>query len=124
MTGIVIFAHGSTVEEANQAVYAVAGSMAQAGGYSLVEVAFLDCAPPDLAEAVRRLAERGAGRVLVIPYFLTLGTHLQRDLPQIVEEIARVHQGVEIRVARPLDEHPHLVEILQDRAAEGLGDWK
>jgi sirohydrochlorin ferrochelatase len=53
--------------------------------------------------------------VLVLPYFLTLGIHLQRDLPKLVEDVGRLH-GVPIRVAAPLDGHPGLSRILVERA--------
>jgi sirohydrochlorin ferrochelatase len=121
-TGIVIFAHGSRIESANEAVRAVAAEMAREGGFELVEAAFLDLAPPDLGEAIRRLVSQGASRVLVIPYFLTLGTHLQRDLPRIVSEAAGGHRDVEILVTAPLDGHQTLSQILVDRAREVLGD--
>ena len=89
-TGIAIFAHGSSVASANDAVRAVAERVAREGGFDLVEAAFLEQGQPDLAEAVRRLAAAGATRILVTPYFLTLGLHLQRDLPRIVAGIARI----------------------------------
>ena len=63
---------------------------------------------------------RGAARVVVVPYFLTLGKHLQRDLPRIVGEIQSIHKGVEIRVTPPMDGHPSLAAILVDRAGEAL----
>lgn len=117
MTGIVVFAHGSTVESANEAVRAVAAELATRGGYALVETAFLDV-QPDLAVAVDRLAARGAARIVVIPYFLTLGIHLQRDLPRIVAGLSRIHHNMEIQVTPPLDGHPVLCDILLDRARE------
>ena len=120
MTGLVIFAHGSSVEAANDAVARVTERMAVEGGYSLVETAFLEMAEPDLRKAVARLAARGADRIVVIPYFLTLGIHLRRDLPRIVEELAGVYQGVRIDVTEPLDGHPSLVGILLERAQAAL----
>ena len=120
MTGLVIFAHGSSVAAANDAVARVTERMAVEGGYSLVETAFLEMAEPDLREAVSRLAARGADRIVVIPYFLTLGIHLRRDLPRIVEELAGVYQGVRIDVTEPLDGHPSLVGILLERAQAAL----
>lgn len=119
-TGIAIFAHGSAVESANEAVRKVVEQFAGQGGFELVEPSFLELGKPDLAEAVARLVGRGAGRVIVVPYFLTLGKHLQRDLPRIVEEIASIHKGVEIRVTAPMDGHPSLAAILVDRAGEAL----
>ena len=71
---------------------------------------------PRLEDAVRRLAASGAKEILVLPYFLTLGIHLQRDLPKLVDDLSREH-GIPIRVAEPLDGHPALSRILVDRAA-------
>jgi sirohydrochlorin ferrochelatase len=122
-SGIVIFAHGSSVPSANDAVRAVAKAVAAAGAFERVETAFLE-ARPSLAEAVAHLAEGGITRILVVPYFLTLGIHLQRDLPAIVERLSQAHGNVEIRVTPPLDGHPALVQILLERAHEALSDWK
>ena len=119
-TGIVIFAHGSSVDTANDAVRLVAGEVARQGGFELVEAAFLELGEPDLAAAVTRLATRGARRILIVPYFLTLGVHLQRDLPRLVERIRGVHPSLEIRVAQPLDGHPWMSQALVDRAREAL----
>jgi sirohydrochlorin ferrochelatase len=123
ITGIVIFAHGSSVPSANEAVRVVAEAAAAAGAFERVETAFLE-AKPDLAEAVARLAGSGVSRILVVPYFLTLGTHLQRDLPAIVAQLAQAHQNVEIRITPPLDGHPALAQVLLDRANEALIVWK
>jgi sirohydrochlorin ferrochelatase len=122
-TGIVIFAHGSSVESANEAVRAVADRVARQGGFRLVAAAFLEQGSPDLAGAVKQLGERGASRILVVPYFLTLGTHLQRDLPRIVADISRIQQGVEIRVTPPLDGHPAMELALIDRVRDGEAGW-
>jgi sirohydrochlorin ferrochelatase len=126
-TGIVIFAHGSSVPSANEAVRIVAAAAAAAGAFHSVETAFLE-ARPNLAEAVARLADSGVTRILVVPYFLTLGIHLQRDLPAIVEQLAgqlaHAHRNVEIRIAPPLDGHPGLTQVLLDRAQTALSNWK
>lgn len=106
------------MEEANQAVRAVAAQAAKSGGFPLVETAFLELSEPDLASAVNRMAERGATRVLIIPYFLTLGIHLQRDLPRIISEISCIHKTMDIRVSPPLDGHPALSQIVVERARE------
>jgi sirohydrochlorin ferrochelatase len=101
----------------------VAEGVARQGGFELVEAAFLEQGTPDLGEAVSRLVRRGASRVLVVPYFLTLGLHLQRDLPRIVAGISRIESSVEIRVAPPLDGHPAMTTALIDRVREGEKSW-
>ncbi len=47
----------------------------------MVEAAFLELGRPSLEEAADLLVARGVRQIVVIPYFLTPGTHLERDLP-------------------------------------------
>ncbi|MES1261477.1 MAG: CbiX/SirB N-terminal domain-containing protein [Acidobacteriota bacterium] len=117
-TGIVVFGHGSSVASANDAVRSVAGDAARAGRWDLYETAFLE-ASPRLEDAVANLVAAGADEILVLPYFLTLGIHLQRDLPKIVAELENLHRRP-IRVTPPLDGHPALSGILVARASEGM----
>ena len=116
-----MFGHGSSVESANDAVRSMAAQLQHRQGYEAVETAFLESGQPDLRGAIDRLAAQGVEQVIVIPYFLTLGMHLQRDLPRLVEEIRAVHPGLEIQVTPPLDGHPELSRILVGRAAEIMG---
>jgi sirohydrochlorin ferrochelatase len=119
MTGFIVFAHGSRIESANQAVRDVVSKMA-ASGQHVVEAAFLELGQPDLAGATRLLIARGAKRIVVIPYFLTLGTHMQRDLPRLAQEASRAHGDIEMQITAPLDGHPALVQALLDRASHAL----
>ena len=123
MTGFIVFAHGSRVESANQAVRDVVSKMAAsplASGPHVVEAAFLELGAPDLTAATGLAIARGATRIVVIPYFLTLGTHMQRDLPRLAREASDAHGGIEMQITLPLDGHPALVEALLDRASEAL----
>ena len=111
-----VFAHGSRIEPANEAVRVAARELARLGGFDHVEAAFLELGQPDLPGAVARLAAAGVQRVVVIPYFLTPGRHLERDLPRIVEGILLTHPHLDLRVTASLDGHPAMTEILLDRA--------
>lgn len=114
-TGIIVFAHGSRLEPANQAVRAVALQLAAALGFQAVATAFLELGKPSLPGAVEALVAQGVDDILVVPYFLTLGVHLERDLPRIINQLASTLTGVRIRAAAPLDGHPALLEALLDR---------
>jgi sirohydrochlorin ferrochelatase len=117
MTGYLVFAHGSSVESANEAVRAVTAQLAELGGYGLIETAFLEGGKPDLKAGVSRLLERGARRIVVLPYFLTLGLHLKRDLPALIAQARESFPQLEdIAVTEPLDGHPALARILLERA--------
>jgi sirohydrochlorin ferrochelatase len=116
MTGYIVFAHGSSVESANEAVRTVTARLRERGGYEAVETAFLEGGHPDLQGAVDALSARGAEKIVVIPYFLTLGLHLQRDLPRLIKEIENTRPGLSIGVTPPLDGHPAMIDALLDRA--------
>jgi sirohydrochlorin ferrochelatase len=104
------------VPSANEAVKAVAAEAARLGEWDACETAFLEAAPL-LKDAVASLARQGIESILVLPYFLTLGIHLQRDLPKLVDALEHEY-GVAIRVAPPLDGHAALSRILVERASE------
>jgi sirohydrochlorin ferrochelatase len=115
-TGIIVFAHGSRIEPANQAVRSVAADLARAGEYPNVEAAFLELGRPSLEEAADLLVAKSVERLVIIPYFLTPGIHLERDLPAIVERISNKHSRIQVLVTASLDGHPGVVQILTERA--------
>ena len=112
--GIIVFGHGSRLASANDAVRAVAARAAAAGRWTLWETAFLE-ADPRLSDAIEKLVAAGAASILITPYFLTLGMHLERDLPALVLEAQRQF-SIPIRVTPPLDGHEALSRILVERA--------
>ena len=114
--GLVVFAHGSRVTAANEAVRAVAREASRRAGFGVYRTAFLELADPTLAAAVAQIAATGVRRVLVTPYFLTMGRHLTEDLPRLVEAIRSEHPELALECAPPLDGHPALAGILADRA--------
>ena len=116
-TVLILFAHGSKVPQANKAVMHLAGQIANRAGCPAI-AAFLEIADPDLPVAMNRAAGLGAKRVIIVPYFLTLGVHMQRDLPEIIRRQQPLHPEVEFRIAQPLEGHPCLPDALLDRMRE------
>ena len=118
-TTIILFAHGSSVAEANASVARLAAEVAQETQYPVM-CAFLELAQPDLASAVADAVRQGARKVVVAPYFLTLGLHAGRDLPVLIDEQRRRFPGVEITAARSLEGSPGLAQLILDRVREIL----
>ena len=111
-TAIVLFAHGSAIEEANRGVRALAERIQATGSYSHVQAAFLGPGHPELSEAIAKAVEAGFDRIVVLPYFLTLGIHLRRDLPKLVAAERLKHPQVEIKVGRSLEDHPEMASLI------------
>ena len=118
---ILLFAHGSRVEEANQSVRELAREVERQGPYTYVRPAFLELGAPNLAKAVHEAAEAGLRRVIIIPYFLMLGLHLRRDLPSLVEAEKQKFPDLEIIVGQPLEGHPLMTSIIFERIQQANG---
>jgi sirohydrochlorin ferrochelatase len=67
-----------------------------------VEPAHMELAEPTIEQAVGKCVAQGASRVVVAPFFLSRGRHIQEDIPALVEEARSKYQGVEVAVAEPL----------------------
>lgn len=120
-TGIILFGHGSRVEDANQGVRDLARQVQDAGPYHHVRAAFLELAQPDLNAAIAEAAAAGLQRLIVIPYFLTEGTHLRRDLPNLIAPLKLKFPGVAIDLGQSLEGHPLMASIILGRIQEVLG---
>src|SRR4051812_23014218 len=117
-TAVLLIAHGSRHQPANDDLHEMAARFAAEGRYPIVEPCFLELAEPDIATGGSRCVARGAERVLMIPYFLSAGGHPLRDLTAARDELSRRHPGVEFRLGPPLGPHPLLDELVAARIGE------
>jgi sirohydrochlorin ferrochelatase len=117
-TAILLIAHGSRQQSANDDLHELAARLSGQGGYPIVVPCFLELAEPALISGGDRCAELGATRVLMIPYFLSAGVHLRRDLTAARDELSQRHPGVEFCLGSPLGPHPLLDQLVAERIRE------
>lgn len=117
-TAVLLIAHGSRHAPANDDLHRMVARIAEQGEYPIVEPAFLELAEPDIAAGGHRCVERGAGRVLMIPYFLSSGVHLIRDMTAARDELKKRHPGVEFLLGAPLGPDPLLEDLVAKRARQ------
>lgn len=111
---IVITAHGSRREEANEEVLQLARELAQGDASDNVLVAFLDeVARPNIPETIDRAVADGALHIVIVPYFLNTGNHVQNDIPAIVRRKRQEHPDVTIEITPHFGAHPGVVGLLQ-----------
>ena len=113
---LLLIAHGSRHAPANDDLHGLAARLAERGDYPVVEPGFLELAEPDIAAAGAKCVVRGAARVLMVPYFLSAGVHLIRDLTAARDALTARHPGVEFRLGPPLGPHPLLDALVAERA--------
>jgi sirohydrochlorin ferrochelatase len=117
-TAILLIAHGSRQPAANNDLHELAARIAALGAYPIVEPCFLELAEPDMLAGGERCAQLGATRVLMVPYFLSAGVHLRRDLTAARDELNQRHPPVEFILGAPLGPHPLLDELVAQRIRE------
>ena len=113
--GIVVVDHGSRRGASNETLEAFVEMFRARGEYEIVEPAHMELAEPSIATAFARCVARGAGRVVVAPYFLAPGRHWHKDIPALVAEAAANHPGVEHMVTAPIGLHEAMCRIIATR---------
>jgi sirohydrochlorin ferrochelatase len=117
-TALLLIAHGSRQEEANADLQHVLVEMRRRGRYAIVEASYLELAEPGIEEGAARCVAQGAERVVLLPYFLSAGVHVCKDLGQVCRRLRGGYPGVDFRLAEPLGRHPLLLEVVAERARQ------
>ncbi len=117
VTALLLIAHGSRQPEANADLEYVAEALRQRG-YSITVASYLELAQPDIEEGGVCCVAAGARRVVLVPYFLSAGIHVRRDLTAVRDRLAARFPEVEFRLAEPLGRHPLLLDVVEERARE------
>jgi len=119
-TAILMMAHGSRISEANDAAREVAAMVQEMTGFEIVEVSFRELHEPNIQCGIDACVEKGAERILLMPYFLFMGAHVQHDLPEEIEEAKIRHPGLIMEMGAHLGAHRKLAEIETERITEAL----
>ncbi len=81
----------------------------------LCELAFLEFMEPDFVHGVQKLIEQNAKQIRIIPLFLARGSHLRRDLDDLLDQAQLNHPEIEFSLA------PAIGEVESIRAA--IASW-
>ena len=119
---ILLVAHGSRLDSANRDLQWLADSLSARRPDDLVETAFLEIAEPDIPTGGTRCVERGADRVLLVPFFLSPGRHASLHLAEHRERLAERFPDVSWELKPPLGRHDALIDVILDRIAGPAAD--
>lgn len=117
---LLLIAHGSRYPGANADLEWVADRLRERGAYGHVQPSYLELAEPGIEAGGVICAERGASRVVMVPYFLSAGLHVREDLKAARDALASRFPEVDFQLAEPMGRHPSLVDVIDERAAEVL----
>lgn len=120
---LLLIDHGSRRSEANALLDEVVALVKKRlGADAIVEPGHMEVAEPTITQGFARCVAQGATRVVAHPFMLAPGRHVTADLPRILEEVARNHDGVTFVIAPPLGSHPGIIEAIVDGCRIALED--
>jgi sirohydrochlorin ferrochelatase len=115
---IVLIAHGSRNAEANADAAYFAGQLQNAGVASQVVAAYLELAEPTIPQGVETVLANKPEVVALLPYFLSAGVHVRRDLKDMCVQFRKSHPRTTFYLAEPIGRHHLMGTILTDRLRE------
>ncbi len=119
---LLLVAHGSRRQASNDEVRALTERLrAAANGFDHLDCAFLELAEPSIQDGLRRAIDQGASEVVVLPYFLSAGRHVVKDIPAEIECVRERYPTVDIRLAPYLGAAEGVVGLLMEQAARVAG---
>ncbi|REJ74984.1 MAG: cobalamin biosynthesis protein CbiX [Planctomycetota bacterium] len=112
---ILLIAHGSRSEAANAELRELARSLQEREPTAAVEIAYLELAEPTIPQGVAACLKHRPRQVRLLPYFLSAGVHVTRDLEDHRARFQEERPDVDFVLCPPIGLHPLMLDILQDR---------
>ena len=75
----------------------------------------MEIAEPTIADAIGKCASAGASTVIVAPYFLSRGRHIQEDIPALVAAAQEQYPQLKCVVAEPIGLDPLMAQLIEKR---------
>ncbi|MBI3582833.1 MAG: precorrin-8X methylmutase [Nitrospinae bacterium] len=121
--GVLVIAHGSRRDEANQQVLTLVKRLRDYFQTDMFEGAFMELASPSIKDGIKTLSEKGIEELIVSPFFLFIGMHYSKDVPALIREaIEEIDGRIGFKMLKPVGMHPEIFDLLKDILYEDIAD--
>ena len=115
MKGILVVAHGSRVKETEETLESLLEIVREKMPDCCLEYAFMEFSGRTLENGIASLISQNVTEIKVVPYFLFMGVHLRKDIPNMIKNCMIDHPEIPVTMGSPLGADPRLADILMDR---------
>lgn len=84
--------------------------------------AHMEIASPSIADSIAQCAAEGFDRVVVAPYFLSQGRHIQQDIPALIAAALTHHPGLECVIAAPIGIDQAVAAVVHKRVQSAVSN--
>jgi len=116
----IILGHGSRSRGADTAIKRIAMEIGKIGCYATVQYAFLQFIPPTPAEVLEKCVQQKVDKIIIVPFFLQRGTHVMRDIPDIIKDAKKRYPSIEFVVTEIIGSHHKLAQLVRDLINEKI----
>jgi sirohydrochlorin cobaltochelatase len=115
---LILIAHGSRDPRWRASVERVTAALQEDLGKEQVGLAYMDCAPPTLMEVATAAVAVGVQKIRILPLFLAVEGHVERDVVPLVDQVRTALDAVEIELLEPVGQLPPFRDLLRRIALE------
>jgi len=132
MRALILLAHGSRREESAQEVLQMAQELEmrakKTGQFNTVKPAFMQFCGPDFYQVVDEIMQydlknssdstspNNLKEIMVLPYFISAGSHVAEDIPKLVEKAVKKYPDISFTVTPHLGKFQGLTKLILDEA--------
>lgn len=117
--GILIVGHGSRLPKVNEEFKQLVDILRQNTGKD-VRGANLTLAKPGVEETIEDMYRDGDREITLIPYFLSNGTHVVKNIPNIIEGMEERLEGLKITLETTLLMDPLVIKAMENKIYKNL----
>jgi sirohydrochlorin cobaltochelatase len=117
-TCLILLTHGSKRASWRKPFQSLLRKLRKETGKTNIHLAHMELAPPSLEDVVERAVKEGATNIRILPLFMSSGTHLIQDIPNLVKALKRQHRGLKIVTLPPLGSHPRFIKMMLELTQE------
>ena len=83
-----------------------------------IKYAYLQFGTPTLEDIVLQCIRENVKRMIIHPLFLSYGTHVSSNIPEIIEKFRKNYPDIDIVYTKPIGLHKKLADIVKERINE------
>ena len=114
-TGMIVLGHGCRRPQVARDFEGMVERIAALVSGALVLPAFFSLGEPTLPQQCKVLVDQGCTRIVVMPFFLFNGVHVEQDIPALVNDLQNQYMGVSFVVLSTLAGDPALEQLVAQR---------
>ncbi|MDC3417599.1 sirohydrochlorin chelatase [Aquibacillus salsiterrae] len=115
MQGVLYVSHGTRLKAGEEEAIDFLTSIQHSIDAQLQEICFLEICAPSIEEGVKRLVDRGATAIAVVPILLLSAGHDKHDIPEELAKVTQQYPEIVFRYGAPLGVQERLVHVLVER---------